>query len=82
MKKLIYPFVEIEVPDDFPDSRDWDEAGAYFEKHPEVGEKMVREYEAAYYRWEAEGGLERWIEDCRARNRAGAKKDQRVVAAA
>jgi hypothetical protein len=82
MKKLKGVFVEIEVPDDFPDAADWDEIGEYLDAHPEVGHKIVREYEAAYYRWEAEGGLERWIEEGRERYRDHAQKDQRVAAAA
>jgi hypothetical protein len=80
MKKLTYPFTEIEVPDDFPDLREWDEVWAYLEQHPEVGEKIEREYLAAFHRWEAEGGPERWIEACGERNRAHAQKDQRLAA--
>jgi hypothetical protein len=80
MKKLKGVFVEIDVPDDFPVSGDWDEVSVYLETHPQVGDKIVREYEAAYRRWEAEGGLDRWIEECRERYHA--QKDQRVAAAA
>ncbi len=82
MKKLKGVFVEIDVPDDFPDSRDLDEIGAYLRQHPEVGEKIEREYLAAYYRWEREGGFDCWLRECAERNQSRAPKDQRFAAEA
>jgi hypothetical protein len=51
MKKLVFPFVEIEVPDDFPSGLDFEAVDRYVDKHPEVGDKIICEYEAAYWKW-------------------------------
>jgi len=51
MKKLVFPFVEIEVPDDFPDGFDPEATFKYAGEHPEVAEKICREYERAYRKW-------------------------------
>ena len=52
MKKLVFPFVEIEVPDDFPDGLDPEATFAYARQHPEVSEKICRKYEDAYWKWQ------------------------------
>ena len=51
MRKLVFPFVEIEVPDDFPDGLDPEATFKYAEQHPEVSERISREYERAYRKW-------------------------------
>lgn len=52
MKKLVFPFVEIEVPDDFPDGFDSEATFKYARQHPEVSEKICREYERTYRKWQ------------------------------
>jgi hypothetical protein len=51
MKKLVSPIVEIEVPDDFPSGDDPQAVFDYVGEHPEVGDKIIREYRKAYARW-------------------------------
>lgn len=51
MKKLVSPIVEIEVPDDFPSGHDPETVFEYVGKHPEVGDKIIREYRKAYDKW-------------------------------
>jgi len=51
MKKLIFPFVEIEVPDDFPDGLDIEATGKYADKHPGLADKIIQKYRKAYYEW-------------------------------
>lgn len=51
MKKLVFPFVELEVPDDCPDGLDFEAAFDYFRERPELVEDMVRQYRKAYYQW-------------------------------
>jgi DNA repair ATPase RecN len=51
MKKLVFPFVEIEVPDDFPSGLDPEATFKYADQHPEVAAKICREYERAYRKW-------------------------------
>jgi hypothetical protein len=51
MKKLIFPFVEIEVPDDFPDGLDLEATFNYGLEHPEVAKRVDREYRKAYRKW-------------------------------
>ena len=51
MKKIIFPFVEIEVPDDCPSGLDPEAAFEYLGKHPEVVNHIVREYRKAYRKW-------------------------------
>jgi len=51
MKKIVFPFVEIEVPDDCPSGLDPESVFEYMEKHPEVANKIVREYRKAYRKW-------------------------------
>ncbi len=54
MKKLRWDFLnlEIEVPDDYPDGLlDFEARRAYDEKHPELVDKIVREYRWAYKKW-------------------------------
>ena len=52
MKKLIFPFVAIEVPDDFPSGLDPEATFKYARQHPEVSERICQEYETAYRKWE------------------------------
>jgi hypothetical protein len=51
MKKLTYPFAEIEVPDDFPETTDFNVLWQYAEIHPEVAERVRCEYRSAYRKW-------------------------------
>jgi len=58
MKKLKYQFCEIEVPDDFPDKSDGKNLKDYFramkqyaDEHPDVADRVIREYETAYWEW-------------------------------
>jgi len=58
MKKLIYQFCEIEVPDDFPDGFDGNNVKDYLralkhyaDEHPDVADRIIREYETAYWKW-------------------------------
>ena len=51
MKKIVFPFVEIEVPDDCPSGLDPEAAFEYLGKHPEVVNHIVREYRKAYRKW-------------------------------
>lgn len=51
MKKIVFPFVEIEVPDDCPSGLDPEAVFAYMGKHPEVANHIVREYRKAYRKW-------------------------------
>ena len=51
MKKIVFPFVEIEVPDDCPSGLDPEAVFEYMGKHPEVANKVVREYRKAYHKW-------------------------------
>jgi len=51
MKKLVFPFVEIEVPDDFPDGFDLEATFNYGMEHPEVTKRVNREYNKAYRKW-------------------------------
>ena len=52
MQKLVFPFVEIEVPDDFPSGLDPEATFKYARQHPEVSERICREYETAYWKWQ------------------------------
>jgi len=51
MKKLVFPFVEIEVPDDCPDGFDLEGTFQYAMEHPEVAKRIDREYRKAYQEW-------------------------------
>lgn len=51
MKKLVFPFVEIEVPDDCPDGLDLEATFNYAMEHPEVAKRVDREYRKAYQKW-------------------------------
>ena len=51
MKKLVSHIAEIEVPDDFPSGLDPQAVFDYVGEHPEVGDKIIREYRKAYTRW-------------------------------
>jgi hypothetical protein len=51
MRKLASHIVEIEVPDDFPSGHDPEAVFEYVEKHPEIGDKIIREYRKAYHKW-------------------------------
>ncbi len=51
MKKLVFPFVEIEVPDDCPDGLDLEATFNYGMEHPEVAKRVDREYRKAYRKW-------------------------------
>jgi len=51
MKKLVFPFVEIEVPDDFPSGLDFEAVDRYISQHPEIGAQIIYEYETAYRKW-------------------------------
>jgi len=51
MKKLFSHIVEIEVPDDFPSGDEPEAVFEYVEKHPEIGDKIIREYRKAYDKW-------------------------------
>ena len=51
MKKLIFPFVVIEVPDDFPSGLDFEAVDRYVDEHPEIGDKIIYEYEEGYRKW-------------------------------
>jgi hypothetical protein len=48
MKKLAYPFVEIEVPEDFPDPADFEAVFKYGLDHPDVAARVCQEYRTAY----------------------------------
>jgi hypothetical protein len=50
-QKLIFPFVEIEIPADVPPASDPHAVHDYFMAHPEVADRIVREYDAAYRKW-------------------------------
>lgn len=50
-QKLVFPFIEITVPADVPPASDPHAVHDYFTAHPEVAEKIVREYDAAYHKW-------------------------------
>jgi hypothetical protein len=56
MLKLNFPFVKIELPDDFPSGFDPEAVSEYLEKHPDVANKIVQEYEQAYHTWHNEMG--------------------------
>jgi hypothetical protein len=45
--KLIFPFVEIERPADVPSASDPHAIHDYFMAHPDVADRIVREYDAA-----------------------------------
>ncbi|MBI1924249.1 hypothetical protein HYR99_08355 [Candidatus Poribacteria bacterium] len=49
--KLVFPFVEIELPPDFPDPTDLEAVHHYGLTHPEVAKRVAREYERAYRKW-------------------------------
>ncbi|MBI1925085.1 hypothetical protein HYR99_12655 [Candidatus Poribacteria bacterium] len=51
MKKLVFPFVEIEVPADFPSGLDFEAVDRYISQHPEIGDQIIDEYETAYRKW-------------------------------
>ena len=51
MKKLVFPFVEIEVPDDFPSGLDFEAVDQYIRQQPEIGDQIIYEYETAYRKW-------------------------------
>jgi hypothetical protein len=58
MKKLIYQFCEIEVPDDFPDRFERKNVKEYLkalrryaDEHPDVADKFILDYEEAYQKW-------------------------------
>ncbi len=51
MKKLVFPFVEIEVPDDYSEEMDLDAAFEYFRQRPELVERISRQYRKAYRQW-------------------------------
>ena len=51
MKKLVFPFVEIDVPDDFPSGFDFEAVDRYINQHPEIGDQIIYEYETAYRKW-------------------------------
>ncbi len=54
MKTLRVDFLnlEIEVPDDYPDDvLDFEGHFRYIQEHPEVGDKIMREYKRAQNRW-------------------------------
>jgi hypothetical protein len=51
MKNLVFPFVEIEVPDDFPSGLDFEAVDQYINQHPEIGVQIIYEYETAYRKW-------------------------------
>jgi len=57
MKKLVFPFVGIEVPDDFPDGFDLEGTFEYAMEHPEVAEHIDKEYRKAYAEWVKNGGI-------------------------
>ena len=50
-KKVVFPFVEIEVPDDCPSGLDPQSVFEYMGNHPEVADRIVREYRKAYRKW-------------------------------
>ena len=50
MQKLVFPFVKIDLPDDFPSGFDPEAVSEYLEKHPDVANKIVQEYEQAYWK--------------------------------
>ncbi len=50
-KKLVFPFVEIELPPDCPDATDLEAVHHYALAHPEVAKRVAREYERAYRKW-------------------------------
>ncbi len=50
-KKLVFPFVEIELPPDFPDTEDLEAVHQYALAHPDVAKRVAREYERAYRKW-------------------------------
>ena len=58
MKKLIYQFYEIKVPDDFPDGFDRKNVKDYLralkryaDEHPDVADKFIRDCREAYQKW-------------------------------
>lgn len=51
MRKLVSHIVEIEVPDDFPSGHNPEAVFEYVEKHPEIGDKIIREYRKAHDNW-------------------------------
>lgn len=51
MKKIVFPFVEIEVPDDCPPGLDPEGVFEYMGKHPEIADQVVRKYRKAYRKW-------------------------------
>ena len=51
MQKLVFPFVKIDLPDDFPSGFDPEVVSEYLEKHSDVANKIVQEYEQAYWTW-------------------------------
>jgi hypothetical protein len=50
-QKLIFPFVEIEIPADVPSASNPHAVHAYFTAHPDVADQIVREYDDAYRKW-------------------------------
>jgi len=50
-KKWVFPFIEIELPDDAPEPGDPYAAWEYAEKHPEKAAEVVRKCEEAYLQW-------------------------------
>jgi hypothetical protein len=52
MKTLKFPFVEIEVPDDFPSGLDFEAIDRYVDNHPEVADQIIYQYETAYKKWQ------------------------------
>jgi hypothetical protein len=57
MQKLVFPFVKIDLPDDFPSGLDPEAVSEYLEKHPDVADEIVQGYEQAY--WKARHKMER-----------------------
>ena len=51
MKKLVFPFVEIEVPDDWPKGGEPGANFEYFRQRPELVERISRQYRKAYRHW-------------------------------
>jgi len=55
-KKWVFPFIEIELPDDAPEPGDPYAAWEYAEKHPEEAERLVRKCEEAFRQWKRSQG--------------------------
>ena len=58
MKKRIFQFYEIEVPDDFPDGFDRNNVKDYIralkryaDEHPDIADKFIQDCEEAYQKW-------------------------------